>query len=165
MERADPLDHVLRHNTWASLTLLEFCRALDPGALGSRSTGTYGTLYGTLQHLVGAEQWYVQLLTGELLGPARIRRDEPRSLDDLTATATATGERVLSIRATDDVARRIDMREGRSSTVGVILAQLIHHGNEHRTQATTILGANGIEPPPLSGWGYGRAARISEAEE
>jgi uncharacterized damage-inducible protein DinB len=69
------------------------------------------------------------------------------------------------VPATDDVARRIDMREGRSSTVGVILAQLIHHGNEHRTHATTILGANGIEPPPLSGWGYGRAAGISEAEE
>jgi len=47
----------------------------------------------------------------------------------------------------------------------VILAQLVHHGNEHRAQATTILGANGIEPPPQSGWGYGRAAGISEAEE
>ena len=67
--------------------------------------------------------------------------------------------------ATDDVARRIDMNEGRGSTVGVVLAQLVHHGNEHRTQATTILGANGIEPPALSGWGYGRAAGISEAEE
>ena len=165
MDRAHPLDHVLRHNTWATVTLLEFCRALDPGALESKSTGTYGTLYGTLQHLVGAEQWYVQLLTGELLGPARIRRDERHSLDELTVTAKATGTRVLSVPATDDVARRIDMREGRSSTVGVILAQLIHHGNEHRTQATTILGANGIEPPPLSGWGYGRAAGISEAEE
>jgi uncharacterized damage-inducible protein DinB len=165
VDPAHPLDHVLRHNTWATVTLLEFCRALDAGALESQSNGTYGTLYGTLQHLVGAEQWYVQLLTGELLGPARIRRDERRSLDDLTATAKATGTRVLPVPATDDVARRIDMREGRSSTVGVILAQLIHHGNEHRTQATTILGANGIEPPPLSGWGYGRAAGISEAEE
>ena len=48
---------------------------------------------------------------------------------------------------------------------GVVLAQLVHHANEHRTQATTILGANGIEPPAVSGWGYGRAAGISEAEE
>jgi uncharacterized damage-inducible protein DinB len=44
-------------------------------------------------------------------------------------------------------------------------AQLVHHGNEHRTQITTILGANGIEPPPLSAWAYGRAAGISEVEE
>jgi uncharacterized damage-inducible protein DinB len=165
VDTAHPLDHVLRHNTWANVTLLEFCRALDPAALEGKTNGTYGTLYGTLQHLVGAEQWYVQLLTGELLGPARIRRDERLSLDDLTATATAIGARELSVAASDLVTRRIQMREGRWSTVGVILAQVIHHGNEHRAQAATILGANGIEPPSVSAWGYGRAARISEASE
>jgi uncharacterized damage-inducible protein DinB len=160
-----PLDHVLRHNTWANVTLLEFCRRLDLALLEANANGTYGTLYGTLQHVVGAEQWYVQLLTGELLGRARIRRHERHSLDDLLATATAIGARELEVVASDDVTRRIEMNEGRRSTVGVILAQLIHHGNEHRTQATTILGANGIEPPPVSAWGYGRAAGISEAEE
>lgn len=165
MAAAHPLDHVLRHNTWANVTLLEFCRGLDPATLEAKAIGTYGTLYGTLQHLVGGEQWYLQLLTGELLGPARVRRDERHSLDDLIATAKATGAYVLSVAATDDVTRRIEMNEGRRSTVGVILAQLIHHGNEHRTQATTILGANGIEPPSVSAWGYGRAAGISEAAE
>jgi uncharacterized damage-inducible protein DinB len=162
---AHPLDHVLRHGSWANVTLLEFCRELDPAKLEVSAIGTFGTLYGTLQHLVGAEQWYVQLLTGELLGRRRIRRDERQSLDDLIATATAVGARLLSVAATDDVTRRIEMNDGRRSTVGVILAQLVHHGNEHRTQVTTILGANGIEPPPVSGWGYGRAAGISEAEE
>jgi uncharacterized damage-inducible protein DinB len=162
---AHPLDHVLRHGSWANVTLLEFCRELDPAKLEVSAIGTFGTLYGTLQHLVGAEQWYVQLLTGELLGRRRIRRDERQSLDDLIATATAVGARLLSVAATDDVTRRIEMHDGRRSTVGVILAQLVHHGNEHRTQVTTILGANGIEPPPVSAWGYGRAAGISEAEE
>ena len=158
------LAHILRHNTWANLTLLDFCHEVDPAILDMTARGTYGTVYGTLQHLVGAEQWYVQLITGELLG-ARIRRDERRTVDDLIAVARATGERLLRIAETEDPARRIEMNEGRASTVGVILAQLIHHGNEHRTQATTILGANGVDPPPISGWGYGRAAGISETEE
>jgi len=165
VERAGPLDHVLRHNTWANLALLEFCRALDPAMLEAEAIGTYGTLSGTLQHVVGAEQWYLQLLTGDVLGPTRIRRTDRHSVDDLIATATATGARVLSVASTDDVDRRIELNEGRRSTVGVILAQLIHHGNEHRTQATTILGANGVEPPAVSAWGYGRAAGISDAEE
>jgi uncharacterized damage-inducible protein DinB len=160
-----PLDHVLRHNSWATIALLEFCRALDPAMLEAQAVGTYGELYGTLQHLVGAEQAYVLPLTGELLGRPRIRKDQRHSLDDLVATAKAIGARALSVAAIDDVTRRIEMNEGRQSTVGVILAQLIHHGNEHRAQATTILGANGIEPPPLSAWGYGRAVGISEAEE
>lgn len=162
---AHPLDHVLRHNTWANVTLLEFCRALDPAMLEAKAIGTYGTLYGTLQHVIGGEQWYVQLLTGEVVGPGRVRRDERRSLDDLIATAKAIGARALTVVANDDVTRSVEMNEGRKSTVGVVLAQLVHHGNEHRTQATTILGANGIEPPPVSAWGYGRAAGISEAAE
>jgi uncharacterized damage-inducible protein DinB len=166
MATVHPLDHVVRHNTWATVTLLEFCATIDPARLEQTAPGTYGSLYGTLQHLVGGEQWYLWLLTGQLLGGARIRRDDARhSLGELISVAKATGARALEVTATDDVARRIEMNEGRASTVGVILAQLIHHGNEHRTQATTILGANGVEPPPISGWGYGRAAGISEAEE
>jgi uncharacterized damage-inducible protein DinB len=30
----------------------------------------------------------------------------------------------------------------------------IHHAHEHRTQITTLLGQQGIEPPSLSGWNY-----------
>jgi uncharacterized damage-inducible protein DinB len=160
------LDHVLRHNTWATGALLDFCRTLDPSHLDDRAAGTYGTLYGTLQHLVGAEQWYVQLLTGEVVG-ARVRRTQRHTLDELASVATAIGARELKVAASDDPERHIVMDEGKGprTTVGVILAQLVHHGNEHRTQVTTILGASGIEPPPVSAWGYGRAMGISEAEE
>ena len=160
------LDHVLRHNTWATGALLDFCRTLEPARLDDNARGTYGTLYATLQHLVGAEQWYVQLLTGDLVG-APIRRDERHTLGELASIAAAIGARELTIVASDDPDRQIVMDEGKGprTTVGVILAQLVHHGNEHRTQVTTILGANGIEPPPVSGWAYGRAAGISVTEE
>jgi uncharacterized damage-inducible protein DinB len=158
------LAHILRHNTWANLTLLDFCREVDPAILDLTARGTYGSVYGTLQHLIGAEQWYVQLITGDVLGE-RIRRTERRSVDDLITVARATGDRLLRIAESEDPDRRVQMNEGRMTTVGVILAQCVHHGNEHRTQATTILGANGVEPPPISGWGYGRAMKISEAEE
>jgi uncharacterized damage-inducible protein DinB len=160
------LDHVLRHNTWATGALIAFCRAVDPEQLGSATApGTYGTLYGTLQHLVVAEQWYVSLLTGEILGRPIRRTDPPHSLDELAATAQATGARLLGIAASHDPDRVIAMEEGRRSTLGIVLAQVVHHGNEHRTQATTVLGAHGIEPPPLSSWAYGRARGVSTAEE
>jgi uncharacterized damage-inducible protein DinB len=160
-----PLDHALRHNNWATGAVIEFCRGLDPATLEAVSPGTFGTIERTLQHLIGGQQWYTQLLTGEVIGPP-LRRDGPRpTLDVLAAVASGTGDRVVAVAESDDPARRIEMYGGRRSTVGVILAQLIHHGNEHRTQITTILGANGIDPPPLSAWAYGRAAKISEAEE
>ena len=160
------LDHVLRHNTWATGALLDFCRTLDPARLDDKAAGTYGTLYATLQHLVGAEQWYVQLLTGEVVG-ARIRRTQRHTLDELASIAAAIGVRELDVAASDDPDRPIVMDDGKGprTTVGVILAQLVHHGNEHRTQVTTILGSNGIEPPEVSAWAYGRAVGISKTEE
>ena len=162
---ASPLDHLLRHNTWATGALIEFCQTLDTAKLDANAPGTYGTLYGTLQHLVGAEQWYTKLLTGEALGRPIRRTDAPHSLDELAAIAAAAGARLVEVAASDDPARVIVTNDPRRSTVGVVLAQIVHHGNEHRTQATTILGANGIEPPALSGWAYGRAMRISTTEE
>lgn len=162
---ASPLDHILRHNTWATEALIEFCRTLDPARLQANARGTYGTLYGTLQHLVGAEQWYAKLLTGETLGRPIRRTDAPHSLDELATITAATGARLLEVAESDDPTRVIVTNEPRRSTVGVVLAQAVHHGNEHRTQATTILGANGIEPPALSAWAYGRAMRISTTEE
>ena len=162
---ASPLDHILRHNAWATGALIEFCRTLDSAKLDANARGTYGTLYGTLQHLVGAEQWYAKLLTGETLGRPIRRTDQPHSLDELATIAASTGARLLTVAASDDPTRVIVTNEPRRSTVGVVLAQIVHHGNEHRTQATTILGANGVEPPALSAWAYGRAMRISTTEE
>ena len=156
------LDHVLRHNTWANGRLLEFCRTLDPTRLDDKAAGTYGSLYGTLQHLVGGEQWYVQLITGELIG-AEIRREQKHTLDELASIASAIGARELVIAGSDDPDRSfpVDGDDDRS-TVGTVLAQLVHHGNEHRTQATTILGSNGTPPPAISAWAYGRALGISQ---
>jgi uncharacterized damage-inducible protein DinB len=162
---APPLDHILRHNTWATGALIEFCRTLDAAKLDAHAQGTYGTLYGTLQHLVGAEQWYAKLLTGETLGRPIRRSDPPHPLDELATIAASAGARLLAVAGSDDPTRVIVTNEPRRSTVGVVLAQIVHHGNEHRTQATTILGANGIEPPALSAWAYGRAMRISTTEE
>lgn len=159
------LDHVLRHNTWANGNLLDFCRALDPARLEDQAAGTYGTLYGTLQHLVSGEQWYVHLMTGELIG-TEIRREERRTLEELASIAARLGARALAIAASDDPDRAIpvddEVDRKTHSTVGTVLAQLVHHGNEHRTHATTILGSNGIEPPEISGWAYGRAVGISD---
>jgi uncharacterized damage-inducible protein DinB len=156
------LAHVLRHNAWANRALLEHCAALGPGALDLEAAGTYGTLYGTLQHLVGGEQFYIELLTGDVLG-APVRKTERRTLDDLIAISAKTGSRAIDIASKDDPDRVIGDRDGDDwTTAGIVLAQLVNHGNEHRAQATTILGANGRTPPKIGAWSYGIANGISK---
>jgi uncharacterized damage-inducible protein DinB len=153
------LDHVLRHNAWANKTLLEFCSRLEPAALELSAAGTYGTLYGTLQHIIGGEQFYLRLLTGEVLGTP-VRKTERGTLGDLITIAALTGARAIDLAADDDVARVIAPGEDQT-TVGIVLAQLVHHGNEHRAHATTILGSHGRKTPKIGAWTYGIANGIS----
>jgi uncharacterized damage-inducible protein DinB len=153
------LDHVLRHNAWANKTLLEFCAGLEKEALDLSSAGTYGSLYGTLQHIVGAEQYYIRLLADEVIG-IPVRKTERRTLDDLISLAALTGARAIEIAASDDAARVIAPGPD-ETTVGIVLAQLVHHGNEHRSHATTILGSHDLLPPKIGAWTYGIANGIS----
>lgn len=157
------LEHVLRHNAWANRALLEHCAALGPEALDLESAGTYGTLYGALQHIVGAEQYYIRLLTGEALGKT-VRKTERRTLDDLIAIAAMTGARAIDIAAKDDPDRVIGDRDTDDdwTTAGIVLAQLVSHGNEHRAHATTILGSHGQATPKIGAWTYGIVSGISK---
>ena len=156
------LEHVLRHNAWANRALLEHCAALGPAALDLEAAGTYGTLYGTLQHLVGGEQFYIRLLTDEVLGTP-VRKTERRTLEDLISISAMTGSRAIDIGASDDPDRVIGDRDSDDwTTAGIVLAQLVNHGNEHRAHATTILGANDRTPPKIGAWSYGIANGISK---
>ena len=154
------LDHVLRHNAWANKTLLEHCASLGTSALDLHAAGTYGTLHGTLQHLVGGEQFYIRLLTGKVVG-IPVRETERRTLDDLIAVAALTGARAIEIASQDDGDRVIGSKDDEYTTVGTVIAQLVNHGNEHRAHANTILGANGLLTRKIGAWSYAIATGIS----
>jgi uncharacterized damage-inducible protein DinB len=40
---------------------------------------------------------------------------------------------------------------------GIRLAQVLHHGTDHRSQICTVLTQLGIEPPLFDVWDYGEA--------
>ena len=44
-----------------------------------------------------------------------------------------------------------------SAPLGIRLAQVIHHGTDHRSQICTALTTFGIEPPGIDVWAYGEA--------
>jgi uncharacterized damage-inducible protein DinB len=41
------------------------------------------------------------------------------------------------------------------AATGVRLAQVLHHGTDHRSQICTALTTLGIEPPNIDVWAYG----------
>jgi uncharacterized damage-inducible protein DinB len=122
-----PLSDPLAHNSWATKQLLAFCRdKLSADQLQATSEGNYGTILGTLQHIIGAEFWM------EL---ARSDFDPDRTID----VPKPTQGDPFEVKA------------------GMLVAQTLNHGNEHRAQIFTILTTIGVEPPELDGWSWGYA--------
>lgn len=164
MSRDETLLRAVRHNTWANLELLAFCGSLAPDQLRWTSPGTYGTVHGTLHHIVGAEHGYLFALTG-VLPPIEVEgRGKPltpdwqASIDELVERARSNGERLDRVLGGAFDPARLIARKGRNSaTAGIIVTQFIHHGSDHRAHVATILGGNGVEVPPLDAWAYGRA--------
>ena len=154
------LVHLFKYNRWANLRLLNSCAGLTPDFLEAPAGGgAFGTIQDTLVHLLAAEERYVALLTGEAQPEPPLReRDDFPGFDHLRARAERSGEALIALAGDDPGAQVLrGTRGGEPYEVPafVPLVQAIHHANEHRSQITSLLGRLEIEPPNLSGWGYG----------
>lgn len=151
-----------RHNTWATKELIGVCRKLSPDQLQATSTGTYGTILGTLQHIVGAEGRYRFRLTDETVTFPQ-EPEETDDLDELDRMNNEVGAFWEELANSEfDPDRAIFVAKPRFGDpfelkAGMLVAQVLNHGNEHRAQIFTILTTIGEEPPELDGWAWGEA--------
>ena len=145
-----------RHNSWATIRLLEYCRDVDPAVLDASAPGTFGPVRDTLAHLVGWEE----VLVGAVEGiPPSGQPPHFTSLDDLLERAHRLAERWLrTLEQEPHPERLVEFGTGGSRRLvraGTVLAQAVHHGNHHRSQVCTVLSTVDIQPPALDGWAYG----------
>lgn len=156
MKPTDSLSTLFAHNRWANLRLLEQCSTLTPEQLDATTTGAYGSIRDTLEHIVMAERGYLsRIRTGlryEWPDGAR-----PESVAAMAALAEETGtaliESVARVTPTETV--EIDWNGTlRDVPKTILVTQAINHATEHRDQVFAILTSLGIDPPDLSGWSY-----------
>lgn len=148
----------VRHNCWANLGLITFCWKLTPEQLEWTIPGTYGSIHGTLQHIVGAEHGYLHGLTGAFPPGGPLTPDRLVPLDELLSRATSNAERIERALANEtDPERMIKRPSGAVAAARIIVSQFIHHGSDHRAHIGSILGAHDLESPNLDVWEYGRA--------
>jgi uncharacterized damage-inducible protein DinB len=144
------------HHEWASLRLIDACLALSPEQLERIVPGTYGSILSTLRHFVGGDAFYLSAMTGDrslLLDEDRLGLPELRSAIERQAVRWS---QILSgdldpetiVEEVDDDGYR------RQASIGVRLAQAIHHGTDHRSQICTGLTALGVKPPDIDVWDY-----------
>jgi uncharacterized damage-inducible protein DinB len=153
------LSDAFEHHVWATMRVIDACSVLTPEQLESTAPGTYGPILATVRHLVGADTWYLYRLSGERYQPIDEETEQRMDLTQLRAAIERNGLRwseVLSAQADPDeivVARRDDGSEYHAPK-GIRLAQVIHHGTDHRSQVCTILTTLGVEPPGIDVWDF-----------
>ena len=150
------LDDAFGHHVWATLRLLDVCLELNPEQLDTVVPGTYGSILDTQRHLVGADAWYLFVITD-----GRITEIDEDAIDlgGLRAVMEANGPAWAALLAGDvdpdaDVVNRWEGWETHAP-MGIRLAQAVHHGTDHRSQICTALTTLGVEPPAIDVWDFG----------
>jgi uncharacterized damage-inducible protein DinB len=160
---ADAFDH----HIWATLRVLDACAPLSDEQLASAVPGTFGSILDTLRHTVGADCSYLELLSGGKVGQVD---EEAMDVPALRAAIEANGpvwQEVLAGLTDPDqpLTRHRDDGSTATAPVGIRLAQVVHHGTDHRSQVCTALTALGITPPEIDAWDMAVAqGRFSETE-
>ena len=151
------LTDAFEHHLWANERILDACAALTDEQLTTPVPGTYGPIIDTLRHLIQADSFYLWIASGQERD--LIPGGNKRSIDELRAAndehATAYRELLAGdLDPDEDVVERGDGSEY-SAKQGIRLAQIVHHGTDHRSQVCTGLTSLGIEPPDIDLWAYG----------
>jgi uncharacterized damage-inducible protein DinB len=155
---ASILKDAFAHHIWASERLIDECAALTPEQLGTPIPGTYGSIIDTLRHLVRSDGWYLSFFRD---GIARADDEKEASLAELRSAITRNGAAWIELLA-GELDADTDIVEHDDgwvvhSPVGVRLAQVIHHGTDHRSHVCTGLTILGLTPPEIDVWAYARA--------
>ncbi len=153
-----PVAALFGHHAWATGELVRHCASLDRALLEREMPGTRGSIRTTLTHLVGTEQFLLALLTGERASDPiwRGERRDPAALEPLVKENASRWRSVLEASPNTD---RLTWHERdgarRGVTDWVVMVQCIYHGDEHRAQVGSVLGAAGVQQPDLDGRAFG----------
>ncbi len=144
------------HHVWASLLVIDACAALPPEQLQTTVPGTFGSILDTVRHLVGSDVSYLELLSG---GEVAAIDEETMDLPALRAAMEATGSVWAKVVAGDldpdqQLTRTRDDGSTSTAPLGIRLAQVVHHGTDHRSQISTALTTLGVTPPEIDVWDF-----------
>ena len=155
------------HHVWATLKLMDVCADLKPDQLETTALGTYGSILDTMRHIVGADAGYLFVLTGE---KSPLIEEDTMDLPQLRAVMEGHAGAWSEVLAQEldpaaDVVRHRDDGSESHAPLGIRLAQVVHHGTDHRSQICTALTSLGIVPPEIDVWDFGwQDRRVYETE-
>lgn len=159
------LGDAFAHHIWATERLIDECAALSPAQLATSAPGTFGPIIDTLRHLVTSDSWYLTFFrepTEPIDDGMEMGLAELRSM--IAGNGIAWNELLAGrLDADTDVVEHGDGWDFHSP-LGFRLAQVIHHGTDHRSQICTALTSLGLTPPEIDLWSFGEATGRTRPE-
>ena len=145
------------YNRWANARLYAAALALPEEAY-RRPTGVFfGSLHGTLNHLLLTDRFWLKRLTGEGEHPNQLNAILYDNRADLTRARVAEDGRLISVVEQYDDAQfaakviyRTTSGSPQEQRLADILSHLFNHQTHHRGHGHACLSiVTGTEPPPL----------------
>jgi uncharacterized damage-inducible protein DinB len=145
------------HHVWATLRLIDACLPLTSEQLATAVPGTYGSIIETMRHLVDADCSYLFVTSGQRHPMVDA---DGKDLPELRTVMQRNGDAWSSLLEQDldpvvVLERHRDDGSQTHAPLGIRLAQVLHHGTDHRSQICTALTTLGIEPPFIDVWDFG----------
>ena len=149
------LGDAFAHHVWATIRLRDVCRALTAEQIETPIAGTYGSILGTMRHLVNGDSFYLSVMPGEDTAEVDTHQMDLDALRSALAVQGTAWSRLLAQNPDPDAVLVERDEYQRAAPLSIRLAQALHHGSDHRSQICTALTTLGVEPPDIDVWEYG----------
>jgi uncharacterized damage-inducible protein DinB len=154
MNKAD-MDFLYRYNAWAWDRVLAQAARLTPEQYTMRAPTPQGSLRGTLVHALSAERTWLLRWQGES-PTALLKEEDVPTFEDLMARwEQVRGALAGFIAGLSDAALvapinyKTTKGERQQDTLWRLMAHVVNHGTQHRSEAAMLLTIHGFSPGDL----------------
>lgn len=146
-----------KYNAWANTRLYGMARGLPDESYRKNVGAFFGSLHGTLNHLLAADRIWMRRFTGTGDHPAKLNAILFEDLPSLEFARKEEDKRIVQYvggLSDNDIGKDLDYSTlsgaPQRNPLRDLLAHFFNHQTHHRGQAHTILTVLGIpEPQPL----------------
>jgi uncharacterized damage-inducible protein DinB len=141
------------YNCWASARILSATLQVTPEEFAAGNTSSYGSLRGTLVHILSSEMIWRRRLQGEQM-PTGLPREAdfatPQLLHDACMAEETRMRAYLSSLGDSDLEQICQYKSTKGmpfqNTIWHLLSHMLNHGTQHRAEAAAMLTDWGHSP-------------------
>ena len=156
MTKPDHLRTLARYNRWANQRLYAACRALDDETYRADRSAFFGSIHGTLNHILVGDRAWLSRLQGADRGIRSLDQILYDDLPTLTDARTEEDARIIAFvdgldpeQLDEPLVYRTISGEAHETPIGLVVLHMINHATHHRGQVHGLLSQIPTDPPPL----------------